>query len=214
MSLRAQALVVSMVLGILAGPPTASSQSATAQVGALRGAAPPDATVGALRGAGPPDATVGALRASTSPNATIGALQGAIPPDATVGALRASTSPNATIGAFQGTVPPGAAMGALRAPLPPGTAITEQPTPLERARGEDSLANIFLLKGAIDDAESSMRTSEGIYQRELGPGHPDVAGLLESHAASLRQNGRDATAAEKETRAGKIRAKSPTGGPR
>ncbi len=61
--------------------------------------------------------------------------------------------------------------------------------------------------GHYAEAEPLYQQSLTIYEKALGPEHPDVAKSLENYAALLRETGRADEAAEMEARAKAIRAK-------
>ena len=63
-------------------------------------------------------------------------------------------------------------------------------------------------QGHYDAAGPVYRRSLAIYEKALGPEHPELATSLENYAALLRQTGRADEAERMEARAKAIRAKS------
>ncbi len=57
------------------------------------------------------------------------------------------------------------------------------------------------------EAEPLYQRALAIWEKALGPEHPNVATALENYAALLRETGRNDGAAEMESRANAIRAK-------
>jgi tetratricopeptide (TPR) repeat protein len=77
----------------------------------------------------------------------------------------------------------------------------------------ESLGGLFLAQARYDEAEARYRDSLAVFEKALGPRHPDVARLLESYGGVLRLQGRSAQAEALEARAQAIRQKRGTGGP-
>jgi len=190
-----------VALALVAAPVLAPAQTTSnAQVGVLLGTIPPDAKVGVLAGSLPPDATVG-LRlngapapATLPPGAKVGVLTGAIPPDATVGVLR-------------NTTPAGAAVGVMSPGFAPNVGMGE-PLPADRVGALESQARTHLTDHAFANTDERLRQSEALEERRLGPDSPDMARLLDSHAALLRTEGREDAASEKADRAREIRTRN------
>ncbi len=78
-----------------------------------------------------------------------------------------------------------------------------------RYRHPNNLAGLYHYQGRYPEAELLYRRALAIWEKTLGPEHPDVATSLENYAALLRKTGRDAEAARMETRAKKMRTKHP-----
>ena len=72
----------------------------------------------------------------------------------------------------------------------------------------NNLAVLYKAQGRYTEAEAFHQHSLAIYEKALGPEHPDVAQSLENYADLLRETGRGAEAAKMEARAKAIRAKS------
>ncbi len=72
----------------------------------------------------------------------------------------------------------------------------------------NNLAALYQAQGRYGEAEPLHQRSLAIYEKALGPEHPDVAQSLENYADLLRETGRGAEAAKMEARAKAIRAKS------
>ncbi len=75
---------------------------------------------------------------------------------------------------------------------------------------DPSLTNLALLYhdlGNYAEAAPLYRRALAIYEKALGPEHPDVAQSLENYAALLRKTGRADEVEELEARAKAIRAK-------
>ena len=72
----------------------------------------------------------------------------------------------------------------------------------------DNLALLYDTQGEYAEAEHLLKRSLKIYQKFLGPDHPNVARFLENYAALLRKTNRDAEGAQMEVRAKAIREKS------
>ncbi len=71
----------------------------------------------------------------------------------------------------------------------------------------NNLALLYKAQGNYAEAEPLYRRSLAIWEKALGPEHPDVVQSLENYAALLRETGRADEAAEMEVRAKAIRAK-------
>ncbi len=71
----------------------------------------------------------------------------------------------------------------------------------------NNLAGLYETLGNYAEAAPLYRRSLAIWERALGPEHPDVAQNLKNYAALLRKTGRADEAAEMEARAQAIRAK-------
>ncbi len=72
----------------------------------------------------------------------------------------------------------------------------------------NNLAALYPALGRYGEAEPLHQRSLAIYEKALGPEHPDVAQSMENYADLLRETGRGAEAAKMEARAKAIRAKS------
>ncbi len=70
-----------------------------------------------------------------------------------------------------------------------------------------NLAALYQAQGNYAEAEPLYQRALAIWERALGPEHPDVAKVLNSYASLLRETGRADEAAEMEARAKAIRAK-------
>ena len=71
-----------------------------------------------------------------------------------------------------------------------------------------SMATLYQSQGSkYAEAESLLKRVLAIYEKALGPEHPDMAASLENYAALLRETGRSDEAAKMEARAEAIRAK-------
>ncbi len=75
------------------------------------------------------------------------------------------------------------------------------------ATGLNNLANLYQAQGHYAEAEPLYQRALAIWEKTLGPDHPDVATSLENYAALLRETGRGEEAKEMEVRAKAIRAK-------
>ncbi len=71
----------------------------------------------------------------------------------------------------------------------------------------NNLALLHKVQGNYAEAEPLYKRALAIWEKALGPEHPDVATSLENYAALLRETGRADEAAEMEARAKAIRAK-------
>ena len=71
----------------------------------------------------------------------------------------------------------------------------------------NNLAFLYQAQGKYAEAEPLYKRSLAIWERTLGPEHPNVAQSLENYAALLRETNREAEAARMEARAKTIRAK-------
>ena len=69
------------------------------------------------------------------------------------------------------------------------------------------LAALYYSQGKYNEAEPLYRRALSIWEKALGPEHPDVATVLENYALLLRKTNREAQAEELEARARAIRAK-------
>ena len=92
------------------------------------------------------------------------------------------------------------------------TAIYEKTMPdrVELALALHNLAEAEFAAGKPNDAEDAYKREIALREKIHGEEHPNLALALESYAAFLRQTGKDAAAAEVQTRAGNIRAKLET----
>ena len=72
----------------------------------------------------------------------------------------------------------------------------------------NNLALLYIAQGKYAEAEPLYQRSLAIWERALGPEHPNVASSLENYAALLRQAARADEAERMEARAKAIRAKS------
>ena len=75
------------------------------------------------------------------------------------------------------------------------------------AQSLNNLASLYQDQGNYAEAEPLYQRSLAIWEKALGPEHPNVAQRLENYAALLRETGRDDRAADMEDRANAIRAK-------
>ncbi len=75
----------------------------------------------------------------------------------------------------------------------------------------NNLAGLYQAQGKYAEAEPLYQRSLAIWEKALGPEHPDVATSLETYAALLRQTARADEAERMETRAKAIRTKSERG---
>ena len=73
--------------------------------------------------------------------------------------------------------------------------------------GINDLAELYRAQGNYAEAAPLYRRSLAIWEKALGPEHPDVATSLENYAALLRKSGRSAEAGKMESRAKAISAK-------
>ena len=64
-------------------------------------------------------------------------------------------------------------------------------------------------QGRYGEAEPLYKGALAIWEKTVGPEHPQVATNLENYAALLHKTGREAEAEEMETRAKRMRAKHP-----
>ena len=71
----------------------------------------------------------------------------------------------------------------------------------------NNLAELYRTQGNYAQAEPLYKRSLAIYEKALGPEHPDVAMSLENYTRLLRKMDRDAEAGKMEARAQAIRAK-------
>ncbi len=69
------------------------------------------------------------------------------------------------------------------------------------------LAALYKGQGHFAEAEPLYQRALAVYEKALGPEHPDVATSLENYAALLRETEREDRAEEMEARAKAIRAK-------
>jgi len=197
-----------VAFALVAAPVLAAAQTTSnAQVGVLLGTVPPDAKVGVVAGALPPNATVGLLLNGTPATATIGTFAGALPPGARVGVLTGAIPPNATVGVLRDTVPAGATVGVTTPGFGPSIGMGEA-LPADRVGALESQARTHLTDHAFANTEERLRQAEALEERRLGPDSPDMAQLLDAHAALLRTKGREDTASEREDRAKAIRARN------
>ena len=72
-----------------------------------------------------------------------------------------------------------------------------------------NLANLYSKQGKYTEAEPLYNRSLAIYEKALGPEHPNVAATLGNYAKLLREMNRDAEAEKMEARAKAIREQSP-----
>ena len=72
----------------------------------------------------------------------------------------------------------------------------------DRSRGQGGLRNF-----GYAEAEQLQKRALAIWEKALGPEHPNVFRVLKNYAALLRETGRTAEAAKMEARAKAIRAK-------
>jgi tetratricopeptide (TPR) repeat protein len=75
------------------------------------------------------------------------------------------------------------------------------------AQSLNNLALLYKAQSRYADAEPLYQRALGIFEKNPGPEHPDVATSLENYAALLRDTGRGTEAEELEARAKAIRAK-------
>ncbi len=73
----------------------------------------------------------------------------------------------------------------------------------------NNLAELYHAQGKYPEAEPLYQRALAIWEKALGPEHPNVATVLENYAALLRQMNRNSEAAEMEARVKAIRAKRP-----
>ena len=73
--------------------------------------------------------------------------------------------------------------------------------------GINDLAELYRAQGNYAEAAPLYRRSLAIWEKALGPEHPDVAASLENYAELLHETGRAGEAAQMEARAKAIRAK-------
>jgi tetratricopeptide (TPR) repeat protein len=78
----------------------------------------------------------------------------------------------------------------------------------------NNLAEVYRAQGRWEDAGRFYPQAIAIIEKNLGPDHPTVAGLLENYAVVLRRARRDAEALEIDLRARDIRAGHVTQNPR
>ena len=71
----------------------------------------------------------------------------------------------------------------------------------------NNLALLYRAQGKYTEAEPLFRRALAVWEKALGPEHPNVAMALENYAALLRKTNRAAEAAKLEARAQAIRAK-------
>ena len=71
----------------------------------------------------------------------------------------------------------------------------------------NNLANLYRDQGRYAKAEPLFKRALAIFEKALGPEHPNVAQSLENYAGLLRKTGRSAEAEKMEARAKAIRAK-------
>jgi hypothetical protein len=198
-------LGVVIVFGALALPLLAGAQTASnARVGVMAGTIPADARVGAVAGSLPPNATVGNLVGAIPPNATVGAVVGTLPPNARIGATVGVIPPDAQVGMLRNTVAPGVPIGNTFSGLEPTTGMGE-PLPADLEGALDDQAKTHLRSHAFFNAEERLKQSEALAERRLGRNSPEMADLLDSHAALLRTQDRTDSASEREERARAIR---------
>ncbi len=79
------------------------------------------------------------------------------------------------------------------------------------ARSLNNLAGLYHAQGKYAEAEPLYKRALAIWEKALGPEHPDVATSLENYADLLRKTGRVSEAKEMEARAKAIRAKHAQG---
>ena len=72
----------------------------------------------------------------------------------------------------------------------------------------NNLALLYQAQGKYAEAEPLVKRALAIYEKALGPEHPDVARSLENYAALLRETARADEAERMEARAKAIRAKT------
>ena len=75
------------------------------------------------------------------------------------------------------------------------------------AAGLNNLAELYVAQGRYAEAEPLNNRSLAIWEKALGPEHPNVATSLENYAALLRETGRTAEADKMAARAKAIRAR-------
>ncbi len=71
----------------------------------------------------------------------------------------------------------------------------------------NNLAALYNAQGHYAEAEPLYQRALVIFEKALGPNHPNVATSLENYAAVLRKTGRTTEAVKLEARANAIRAK-------
>ena len=71
----------------------------------------------------------------------------------------------------------------------------------------NNLALLYQAQGSYAEAEPLYQRSLAIWEKALGPDHPDVATSLENYGELQRKMGRDAEAEKLEARAEAIRAR-------
>lgn len=71
------------------------------------------------------------------------------------------------------------------------------------------LGQIYARQGKYAQAEPLYQRALAIYEKTLGPQHPDVADVLEDYARLLRETGRNEEGQQMEQRATEIRARAP-----
>ena len=79
------------------------------------------------------------------------------------------------------------------------------------AQSLNNLASLYDAQGKYAQAEPLYQRSLAIYEKALGPDHPDVATVLENYSLLLRKIGREAETTEMSSRAAAIRAKHTSG---
>jgi hypothetical protein len=205
---RIMTLGVCLVLGALVLPFLAGAQTTTnARVGVMAGSIPPDAQVGVVVGALPPNATLGNLVGAIPPNATVGTVVGTLPPNARIGAWAGVIPPDAHVGMLRDTVAPGVPIGQTTPGFSPSTGMGE-PLPADLAGALDAQAKTYLTDHAFFNTEERLNQSEALEERRLGRDSPEMADLLDSHAALLRTKDRDDSAMAREDRAKAIRKRN------
>ena len=85
-------------------------------------------------------------------------------------------------------------------------ACQQDSTP-DSAKSLHNLAALYHAQARYAEAEPLYKRSLAIYEKALGPGHPNVATSLKNYASLLRQTGRHTKAEEMEARAQAIRDK-------
>jgi len=76
------------------------------------------------------------------------------------------------------------------------------------ALGFNNLAMFFASQFKYEEAEPFFRRALAIWEKALGPEHPNVAQVLENYADLLRKTGREEEASGMEARAQAIREKN------
>ena len=71
----------------------------------------------------------------------------------------------------------------------------------------NNLAELYRAQGKYAEAEPLYKRALAIWEKALGPEHPNVAKSLQNYAALLRKTGRGEEAEKLEARAQAIRAK-------